>query len=233
MEFTSPIIRQIETVAMGFVDLLPNIVFVGGAVVPFYVDNPAVISFRPTEDVDCIVEVSTWVEHSRLEEKLRILGFRNDTSQGAPICRWFYKGVKVDVMPVDAKILGFSNIWYKEGMANAVAENLPNGSEIRIFSLPYFIAAKIEAFVGRGGTDYRTSHDLEDVITILDGRNDLSELFKAPAMVRGYLRGKFGIYLKDSLFLESISGNLEYSSTKGKRAARIVNELSTFVAEYD
>jgi hypothetical protein len=49
--------------------------------------------------------------HARLVESLRAKGFANDTSKGAPICRWIFNDIKVDVMPTDSEILGFSNKW--------------------------------------------------------------------------------------------------------------------------
>lgn len=40
----------------------------------------------------------------QLEEKLRAAGFRNDTKEGAPICRWVVSGVTVDVMPTEGSV---------------------------------------------------------------------------------------------------------------------------------
>jgi hypothetical protein len=49
-------------------------------------------------------------------ERLRALGFLEDTSEGAPLCRWVHSGTILDVMPLDEKILGFSNRWYRAAM---------------------------------------------------------------------------------------------------------------------
>jgi hypothetical protein len=35
-----------------------------------------------------------------------------------------------------------------------------------------FVATKLEAFASRGGGDFLTSHDLEDVLNIVDGREE-------------------------------------------------------------
>jgi len=40
---------------------------------------------------------------------------------------------------------------------------------------PLFIATKLEAFRGRGGGDVVTSHDLEDIVMVIDGRPELVE----------------------------------------------------------
>ena len=55
-----------------------QIVFVGGAVVSLYADDPAAFEIRPTQDVDItinVINLGHWVE---LQEKLSILGFHPD-----------------------------------------------------------------------------------------------------------------------------------------------------------
>lgn len=116
----SPNIDMLKTVAAGLGNLKDKVVFVGGAVAELYADNPAASDIRPTLDVDCIIEMSSRTKYAKLEEELRAKGFSNDNSPGAPICRWIYKSLKVDVMPTDEKILGFSNKWYIVGIRNKV-----------------------------------------------------------------------------------------------------------------
>ena len=92
----------------------------------------------------------------------------------------------LDVMPTDERILGFSNRWY--GPAIGAAQTIRVGRhDIRVVTTPYFLATKLEAFHGRGGHDYRASHDLEDIITVIDGRPELAaEVRTADADVRDY-----------------------------------------------
>ena len=59
-------------------------VFVGGVVMPLLVDQPELAEFRPTKDIDVIVEIVTYQQFSALEERLRVSGFCHDTSEGAP-----------------------------------------------------------------------------------------------------------------------------------------------------
>ena len=92
-------ITMLQTVANGLGELKEEMVFVGGAVAELYADDPAASDIRPTLDVDCVIELSSRIEYAELEESLRKKGFANDTSEGAPICRWVYNNVKVDVMP--------------------------------------------------------------------------------------------------------------------------------------
>jgi hypothetical protein len=76
-------------------------------------------------------------------------------------------------MPVDPAILGFGNRWYEQGVATAIGQLLPNGCKIQIFSVPYLLGAKIEAFKNRGKNQYYFSKDFEDIITVLNGCPDL------------------------------------------------------------
>jgi hypothetical protein len=43
---------------------------------------------RPTDDVDCVVEVTSQREYYQLSATLRELGLSEDSSPGAPLCRW-------------------------------------------------------------------------------------------------------------------------------------------------
>jgi len=38
----------------------------------------------------------------------------------------------------------------------------------------------IEAFIHRGHNDFRASHDMEDIITVLDGQRSFDLLFESP-----------------------------------------------------
>ena len=165
-------ISMLQTVANGLGTLKNDMVFIGGAVAELYASNPAASDIRPTLDVDCVIELSSKSEHAKMENELRAKKFANDTSKGAPICRWVYKDIKVDIMPVDSKVLGFTNRWYEEGIENKILKVLPDGTEVYVFSPAYYLAAKFEAHKSRGGNDLRQSHDFEDIIYILDNCSD-------------------------------------------------------------
>ncbi len=107
----NPSIDMIEVVAGGLKELLDEVVFVGGATASLYIEDPAAIRVRPTDDVDCIIEIVNRKEYYKLESQIRELGFSHAIGEGNPICRWKFEGVTVDIMPIDPAILGFSNIW--------------------------------------------------------------------------------------------------------------------------
>ena len=117
-------IDMLQIVATGLGELKEVLVFVGGAVAELYADDPASSDIRPTQDVDCVIELSSRMEHARLEKNLRSKKFAHDTSKGAPICRWIYQGIKVDVMTTDESIFGFKNLWYPGGVENKISKKL-------------------------------------------------------------------------------------------------------------
>ncbi|MCK9451917.1 MAG: nucleotidyl transferase AbiEii/AbiGii toxin family protein [Bacteroidales bacterium] len=204
---------MLQTVAKGLGELKDEMVFVGGAVAELYADNPTASEIRPTIDVDCVIEISSRPQFVRMEEKLRTKGFKNDTSKGAPICRWIYEGIKVDVMPTDSSVLGFSNRWYEEGIEIKISKTLPDGTEIFVFPPAFYLAAKFEAHKGRGGDDLRQSHDFEDVIYILNNCPDiLKSVSESTPSVKAYLSAECQSLLENRNITEGIESALPYGS---------------------
>ena len=170
---TNPNIQILEAAAERLRTLTEEMVFVGGCATGLLLTDPAASPVRPTIDVDVLVEVATLVEYHRLSEQLRLLGFVEDTSEDAPICRWKTSDVILDVMPTDFEILGFGNRWFTLAYKASEWTTLPSGKRIRLLPAPYFIATKLEAFDCRGKSDYLMSRDMEDIVTVLDGRPEI------------------------------------------------------------
>jgi hypothetical protein len=105
-------LEMIRLVAEHLGDLRERVVFLGGAATALLITDKAIPDVRITTDVDVIVEIGSRGEYYRLAETLRSLGFEEDVSEDAPVCRWRIGGIALDVMPTDAEILGFSNKWY-------------------------------------------------------------------------------------------------------------------------
>lgn len=201
-------LKMLMATAKGLGPLKDAVVFVGGATIELYLSHP-ILRVRPTDDVDCVVEVLSLIDYQKIEEQLRGLGFTHHMGPDVPICRWEYQGILVDIMPVEGKILGFTNRWYSEGFQKAVGATLPDGQGIRIFDLPYFVASKIEAFKGRGKGDFAASTDLEDIITVLDGVPDFqARIQQAPEGVRTFLQDSFAEFRGDERFLDHLEGHL-------------------------
>ncbi len=225
-------ILMLQTVANGLAYLREKTVFVGGAVAELYADNPAASEIRPTLDVDCVIKIGTNLQYAILEEDLRGLGFSHDISENAPICQWVYKNIRVDVMPADPKVLGFSNIWYKEGIENKISKTLPDGSEIFVFTPEYYLAAKFEAHKGRGGKDLRQSHDFEDIIYILDNSSKIiGNIRNAEQGLKDYLKKECVKLLQNSGLTEGVESALPYGS--GEEATDLILKLIQNIAEME
>ena len=82
--------------------VLDDLVFVGGCTTGLFLTDPAASGIRPTKDVDAIVDVTSYAKYASLAERLRALGLAEDTTPGAPLCRWRRAEMIVDVMPTDA-----------------------------------------------------------------------------------------------------------------------------------
>lgn len=135
-----------------------EVVFTGGAIVGLLLTDRAATDVRPTDDVDAIVAAARYSNYAFLQDDLRKLGFMHDME--GPNCRFLLHGLKVDIMPSEGRILGFTNTWYDYAIKTAVEYVLPDGTSIRLISAPAFIATKLEAFYDRGKGDVRLSHDL-------------------------------------------------------------------------
>lgn len=224
-------IDMIEIVAEGLKPLKEKIVFVGGTTVSFYLQPDSLDEVRPTDDVDCVVEITTHKDFYSLLATLEKIGFKHSMERSAPICRMNYCGLKVDIMPSEMRILGFSNIWHREGMQNAVETKLPNGEKIKIFSLPYFVAAKVEAFFGRGKGDFRLSSDIEDIVTVLSGQQNFKLLTDSPDNVRQYLKKNFRDFLGNSSFLESLTAHLQPGPKQEQNIEKLLDAINRFCIE--
>ncbi len=187
-------ITRIKAVYTALEELANDVVFVGGATVSLYKDRPAAET-RPTNDVDVLIEILQYNDYAAIEEKLRQKGFVNDTESGV-ICRYIVQGITVDVMPTSEEILGFANKWYAEAFSHATKISIGEAYSVKIFTAPYFLATKLEAFKNRGDNDGRTSTDFEDIVYVMNNRTTLwEELRTAPKNVREHLQTEFSILL--------------------------------------
>jgi predicted nucleotidyltransferase len=201
--------RQLfESVVQLLAPVLDELVFVGACTTGLFITDPATVGIRATKDVDAIVDVASYAKYAALAERLRTLGLAEDTTPGAPLCRWRRGAFIVDVMPVDEHILGFSNRWYPTAIETAQTFNIA-GHAVRVVIPAMFIATKLEAFHGRGGDDVFASHDLEDIIAVVDGRPELGiEVTSAPVHVRDYLEAEVRVLLGNRDFVEALAGYL-------------------------
>ena len=206
-------------------------VFVGGSTTAILITDKAAAEVRPTYDVDAIAEISSYAAYADFSERLRRCGFGEDTSEGAPICRWRQKKTILDIMPLDEKILGFSNRWYKPAMDSAVIHELQADLRVRVVTAVYFCATKLEAFAGRGKNDYQSSHDLEDLMAVVDGRVKLvEEIHTAETEVRTYIAAEVRKLLATSEFLNALPGYLLPEQASQARVSILLGRLKKIAA---
>jgi hypothetical protein len=136
------------------------------------------------------------------------------------------QGTILDVMPLDEKILGFSNRWYSAAMKAAVRKRLSDDFEIRLVTAPFFIATKLEAFKGRGKGDFFGSRDLEDLVSVVDGRSALvAEVQVETADLRGYIRAEINRLLATAKFLDALPGYMFPDAVSQSRISIVLQRL--------
>jgi len=113
----------------------------------------------------------------------------------------------LDVLPLNKEVLGFTNIWYEPALKHASIVTLPGGHSIRVVTAPFFLGTKIEAFRGRGRMDFQASHDLDDFVAVIEGRETvLREIAESPQDLRNYLAEAARSLPAESRFLDVLPG---------------------------
>jgi hypothetical protein len=197
-------------------DLRDEMVFIGGCAAGLLVSDPAAEGVRPTTDVDAIAEISTYGDYHRMEQRLTQRGFRPMPESGV-ICRWKHPDARgaFDLMPIEESVLGFSNRWYPEAIQTANRFELAADLTIRLISAPCFVATKLEAFISRGKRDL-SSHDLEDILVVIDGRPELiNEIEDAPSELRRFVKEEVAALLARPDFSNTLPGLIADPSRSG------------------
>ena len=108
---------------------------------------------------------------------------------------------------------------------------LPSGTEIQLIDPVHFVATKLEAFDGRGDNDFVMSHDLEDVVCVLDGRPELEdEVADAAQEIGIYVRRRLRDFMDNPLFIESLPGHLPGDAGSQARLPILIEKLKRLVA---
>lgn len=68
-------IAVVAEVAQALKELKDQMVFIGGAVVSLYADDPAADEIRPTSDIDLTINLMNFSNWVRMQERLSELGF--------------------------------------------------------------------------------------------------------------------------------------------------------------
>jgi predicted nucleotidyltransferase len=231
---------RVKAVHTALSHLSRDVVFVGGATVELYVDRGAP-EIRPTDDVDVLIELWAYKDFAAIEEQLRKIGFINDADSKVisryklPISGQYDiedSTLTVDIMATGKDVLGFTNSWYAEGYKHSIDCKLDHETTIRIFSAPYFIASKLEAFQSPSRQDNNNgfqSRDFEDIIFVLEHRLAIWEELKvATGSVQRFLKLTFGKLMQNPRFEEWVEAHAGWGSPPA--TYYIIDELEKFVA---
>jgi len=224
-EAQNPNAQMLAAAVEKLVPLLDRIVFVGGCATGLLITDPGASPVRPTLDVDAIIDLASYAQFADLENRLQDLGFQPSHAEGAPICRWIHQDLVLDLMPTDSSILGFSNRWYHMALQNSETTRIGT-HKIRLITAPYFLATKLEALHGRGQHDYRLSRDLEDIVTVINGRPDIvNEVQETEDRLRQYLSDQLSTLLADRNFMEALPGHLLPDAASQQRLRIVLHRI--------
>jgi hypothetical protein len=128
-------------------------------------------------------------------------------------------------MPPSRAVLGWHSLWLAEALKAAGPIDAGHPL-VRIVTPPYYIATKLEVFHGRGCDDFMGSQDLEDVVTLVNGRDTLvAEIAQPPVPLRQHLAEAFARLLADRRFLDSLPGHLEFGEADQGRIETVLSRL--------
>ncbi len=210
-------------------ELLQEVAFLGGCSTGLLLtDKVTKEAVRYTDDVDLITNVigrSQWV---KFQERLRERGFRESMEDDIN-CRMRLENLIVDFMPDDENILGYTNRWYKQALKDATPYELQDGLIIKLVSPVHFIATKLEAYNGRGNNDPMQSRDIEDILNVFDGREEIvEEIEQYTDEVKEYISDEIKSLLSNSDFEYAVQSA---SQNQAEREELIFSRLEK-VADY-
>ena len=220
-------IAVVAEIAEALKELKDQVIFVGGSVVSLYADDPAADDIRPTADIDITIKLMNQSNYLQMQKHLSDLGFKLDVT-GHSVCSYKYKDIPVDIMSTEDMPLMPSTKWFKLGLATLQTVKA-NNIDIQILSAPYFLATKFKAFNDRG-IDYRTSHDIEDVIYVLDNNIDIvNQINQADTKVREFIKSEFQKIIDNDALEEIIAAHV-HPLVIEQRQAIIMDKLTQILA---
>jgi len=221
-------LRQVAE-ALG-AELRDQVAFVGGCTTGLLLTDAFTREqVRSTDDVDLIISVMTYAQWQTFKETLKSHGFQEPSSmdEDMPICAMKLRELRVDLMP-DRDVLGFSNHWYPQALQTAEPVSLGGDLTIRVVTPPLFVATKLEAYKGRGEGDPLSSHDIEDILNLVDGRPELlDEVRAADSALQAYIAAELSELLGKDDFgyaVQSQAGDLDREALLFERLESLVGE---------
>lgn len=211
-------------------EICQDVAFVGGCTTALLLtDLYTRQQVRHTDDVDLIVHVLSYPHWEKLKEQLREKGFREQLDNDAPICAMFLNSLRVDFMPDDAEILKFGNAWYRDALESAEPRDIGEGVTVKIVRPAHFLATKLAAYLSRGNGDPLDSHDVEDILTLIDGRSEIAdEILHADPPMRTYISSQLDALQKHRDFEYAIAAASNGDAAREKMISERIDLIASF-----
>jgi hypothetical protein len=201
-----------------------EVVYVGGAVVSLYIDDPSADDVRPTKDLDLTMKIASIGALESLREALLVRGFIQSSGDSV-VCRFRFEDVMVDVMATIPIGWAPGNRWFDRGFDLAFSYDLGDLT-ISLLPLPYFLATKFDALFDRGIKDLYASHDYEDIVYLFNHSSDIAEqVLNSEMNVKVYLKECALKIIDSSGLQEAIVANLYYEA-RDQRFELIMTKLN-------
>jgi hypothetical protein len=180
-------------------------VFTGGSVVGLLITDPAAPPPSRTKDIDIVLEITGYAEFAAMEHVLRQAGFTQPWQERASLVTWYWRGMRVDFLTHQPTPMMNTNRWFPYLVDEAERIEVLPGKYAWCASAPCFIATKLEAFFSRGKGDFLMSKDIEDILAVVDGREEIEEEMKLTVPeLRGFVCASLISLLDDGRFMECI-----------------------------
>jgi hypothetical protein len=84
----------------------------------------------------------------------------------------------------------------------------------------------LETFKNRGNNDYFGSHDLEDIIAVIDGRTEIvDEILQSNQEIKNYLASSIQELMQNNRFLDALPGHLDYGPLQHERTQIVLTRI--------
>jgi predicted nucleotidyltransferase len=225
-----PVAVNVIRVARAFAQVPEHrFVFVGASILPLLLNDPAAPPPRPTIDVDAAVQVLSYSQWERLQDRVRGCGVvvrANPAVGKGRLCLFHLDDIEVDIMPVRLPPILPPSRMLELGYETAEVHQVAEDVELLALSAPGLLATKLEAFQDRGARDPAMSKDLEDVVALLDRRLGIAgEVAEAHIEMRYFIAGSLQRLLHDGHVLDVLADLLR-DQARERRALALMRGLS-------
>jgi hypothetical protein len=141
------------------------------------------------------------------------------------------RSLVLDVVPLEVRLAGLGGQWLKAAAQASVTWALPSGVDIQVVPPAWLVVIKLEAFADRGNDDCLSSRDFEDVVLLVDGREELArELHALTDDARAYVRGEFARVLALPSFEYGVEGALAAPDSRERARAVTIPRFAEFAS---